>query len=78
MLDVLKKKKKKILQRSILMNENIKFSVQTVRHCCDLKTQSRPLKLVLMDNTHKFNIYHIYSVRKNRNVKAFATYGQPV
>ena len=24
----------------------------------------------------KFDIYHTYSVRENRNVKVFATYGQ--
>ena len=59
--------------------KNIKFSVKTVWHCCDLEIPSRSLKVVWKGKAQsvlpacKFDIYHIYSVRENSNVKVFAT-----
>ena len=62
-------------------NKKMNISVKTVWHCCDLEIPSRPLKVASMGRAQwelpsgKFDIYHIQSIRENRNVNVFATYG---
>ena len=68
-------------------NKNIKFSVETDCHCCDLEAQSRSLKVVWMGKPQwvlplckvwHLSYIHTHSVWENRNVKlkVFVTYGQ--
>ena len=62
---------------STLLDMKVKFLVQTVWHCCDLEIQSRSSKryewVKLNEQYHhaRFDIYHIYSVTENHNVKSF-------
>ena len=54
---------------------DIKFSVTLFNTTANLKVV-RMGKLNEYYHHIKFDIFHVYSVRENRNVKAFATYEQ--